>query len=84
MKLKVIPNDGSEPFEVEVTKENGRGSINQYIVKHTKYKGFQYDSSDRPNNYSKEYAETRTFHGFLIARKGYETLECYRKIIYGN
>jgi hypothetical protein len=81
MKLTVIPTDSDIlPFEVEVTKEYSQGSNCTYKVKHKEFKGFQFDDSDRPKNYKPEYVETITFHGYMIAKKGFDTIECYIKI----
>ena len=84
MKLLIIPlsGDDSDFFEVEVTREYGNGSINQYGVKHKDYKAYQFDDYDRPDNYQKDWAQTKFFHGFLIGKKGKSHLECNIKVIY--
>jgi hypothetical protein len=83
MILHIIPSDTSiESFDVIVTKERGRGCRCQFGIKHKDYIGFQYDSSNRPGDYSKEWAETLSFHGFLIGKKGKNHLECYIKVIF--
>jgi hypothetical protein len=81
MKLKVTPSDGSEPFEVEVKRQYGSGSINQYGIKHKEYRAFQFDDRERPSHYAKEHVGSVSFHGFLIGKKGISPMECYIKVI---
>ena len=80
MNLEVIPVDGSPKFEVEVTKVTG--GIHNYRIGDKQYRAFQYDCYDRPSNYEKEYAQTKSFHGFLIGRGKNQTIECYIKVKY--
>lgn len=80
MKLEIIPVSGDPSFEVEVKKKvNG---INNYLIADKVYRAFQYDCYDRPEHYQKEYAQTKTFHGFLIGRGKNPTIECYIKVKY--
>lgn len=81
MKIIVTPVDG-ESFELDVVKTNRNGAIVNYKVKDKRYLGFQFDDSDRPGNYVKEYAETLSFRGYLLGKKGYETIECRIKVKY--
>lgn len=80
MKLKVTPVNENPPFVVGV-KKRVRG-INDFLLTDKTYRAFQYDCSERPEHYLPEYAQTRTFHGFLIGRGKNETIECYIKVEY--
>lgn len=80
MKLKIIPVDGDPSFEVDVRKKSY--GINNYLIDNKLYRAFQYDCYDRPENYVKEYAQTQTFHGFLVGRGKNKTIECYIEVIY--
>jgi hypothetical protein len=80
MKLEIISVNGEPSFEVEVKKKVS--GINNYLVDHKLYKAFQYDCWDRPEHYEKEYAQTKTFHGFLVGRGKNSSIECYIKVKY--
>ena len=73
MNIIITPSDGSTPFESEVIKIQS-GNI-QYKIKHSQYLGFQFDDWDRPSNYFKPYAETKSFHGFLIGKHKKQSIE---------
>lgn len=85
MKIKVIPRDTDiGTFELDVIRVYGRGSICQYGVKHKDYKGFQFDDSFRPNDFTKVGAESRSFNGYMIGKKGKQTIECYIRVKYAD
>lgn len=65
---KIIVKIAENPIlEIDVTKTFTRGSIHDYMLKHPKFKRFQYDSSyDQPCSYIKEDREKRWYRGYLI------------------
>ena len=52
-------------FEIEVIKEYTYSAINDYELKHSKYKKFQYDSA-KHSHYIKEARENIWLNGYLI------------------
>jgi hypothetical protein len=84
MKIKVIPSDPSiATFELDVVREYGRGCMCQYGVKDKTYKGFQFDDI-RPTEYERGAAQARSYHGYMIGKKGKQTIECYIRVIYAD
>ncbi len=81
MKIIITPVDG-EIVEYEVIKSHRNGATVNYKIKDGRYLGFQFDDSDRPSNYIKEYAETKSFSGYLIGRKGHPSVNCSVKVKY--
>ncbi len=74
MKIKAITVDGEHIFDVvKVNRDSAR--IN-YKFNDKIFSGFQFDDAFRPSNFVEPYRYERSFRGYLIAKKGYNHLEC--------
>ena len=86
-KIKVFFESG-ETEEIEITRIFTCGAINDYALKHSKWKYFQFNSQkpEYYRYYDDEYVANVLFEGYLIGKKikgkkRGDVLECNIKII---
>lgn len=69
MNIVVKSDDLEETLTIEVKRVYSRGCVNDYGLESKDYKFFQFDCSDRPNDYKPEFRGDIWFSGYLIGKK---------------